>query len=161
MWFKVVLNKDGSVASCVEAAQSIDQGRTILFVEANNKEDALRAAKVRRSIYKLEYDRKLTSLGLCRDCRRPAVDGQTRCARCRDKKRHEDRQRSAGTFVPLTHEQRSELRSSRPKTSNERLVCLYECRNAFDRLGAKDFRKWLQSEIEKTFGADEEAQKAS
>lgn len=155
MWYRIELNKDGSVHSCVEAAPSLEQGRLVVFVEAATKALALEASVVRRRQRKVQYDVKLKNLGLCVNCRRPASHGKTRCDSCCEQKRSEDRQRKAGTFVKLTGEQRSALRTGRPKTNNERLILLYECRKVFDEQGSKAFRKWLQAQIDASFTAEE------
>lgn len=158
MWYKIVLNKDGSVASCEEAAPSLDEGRCVLFVEAASKQAAIEAAKVRRNSRKLAYDAKLKALGLCVDCRKPAALGKTKCPACIELQRTRDRARANGAYIPLTPEQRSQLRTGRKHTNNERLILLYECRRVFDERGAKAFRAWLQSEIDASFGETTAAQ---
>jgi hypothetical protein len=41
MWYRIELHSDGSVASCEEAASSLADGRSVHFVEADTKEDAI------------------------------------------------------------------------------------------------------------------------
>jgi hypothetical protein len=154
MWYKIVLNKDGSIASCEEAAQSLDQGRSVIFVEAESRRAAMLAAKVRRNARKMAYDHKLTALGLCRDCRKPARAGKLRCVECSERKSRYDKERARGTYVPPTSEERSQRRIGRPKTSNERLILLYECRKVFDERGHREFRRWLQGQIDASFSRE-------
>ena len=60
-------------------------------LETRRVYDRARSQTPKRKAYKQEYRRKYTrqkiEQGLCRDCRKPAIEGQTRCETCRDKHR--------------------------------------------------------------------------
>jgi hypothetical protein len=79
MWYRIELNKDRSVRTCVEVSGSINEGRSVHYIEADSKESAIliltsryeiRMATGRISSLKTHHARK--ALGLCVSCPKPA-----------------------------------------------------------------------------------------
>jgi len=156
MWFRVELNKDGSVAKCdaVEANESSRGGR-VYFIEADSKEHALELGLKRYRAY-LESQRqgmrerraRLKKAGLCRDCS-GALDPEAksqrsiRCSACAKRAynlRHKiEEPGKQGVVRP------ERLATRLPE--DYRLAVLLEIRGRIDSLGAGKFYKWLNREI--------------
>lgn len=94
MWYRIELNKDGGMRSCVEVSGSLLEGRSVHYVEADSKESAiaiLASAWVKRK-EKLVSNMKArkaahAAAGLCGLCSRPQVPGLLLCQKHRDERK--------------------------------------------------------------------------
>ena len=72
-------------------------------LETRRVYDRARNQTPNRKAYNQEHQRKYRrqniEKGLCRDCRKPAIEGQTRCETCRDKHRARCRRSSADAYA--------------------------------------------------------------
>jgi hypothetical protein len=174
MWFKVVFNKDGSVASCEESGPSISDGKHVFYVEADDKVKAISRArddlsKLRR--HHLSKREKHRASGLCVLCDNRAATGRVKCGPCLQRqKESRDRKRARGGN--LTAEERArisseslrkagaaggraqiedlqkpleELRTERSRRLLRRAMA--EVRDAFWRLSGPAFASWLDERI--------------
>jgi|1185.fasta_scaffold216915_2 hypothetical protein len=89
MWFRIELNKDGGISSCVqtEASQS-DAGKKVYYIEADSAAEAASAAVVRYRDYLKRQSESVNSrraerrsAGQCPRCGVPVTEG-TWCADC-------------------------------------------------------------------------------
>ena len=68
-------------------------------LEARRQYEIARSQTPERKTYQLELHRKnyakRVDLGLCRDCGKLPIEGQTRCEACRDKHKADGRRRNA------------------------------------------------------------------
>jgi hypothetical protein len=178
MWFKVVFNKDVSVASCDESSPSLSDGKHVFYVEADDKPKALHVARLRfEGRLKNLKDRRLAA-GQCVSCGSPTPGKGRRCCQpCQDRmtqKSQESKDRAkAGT--PLTAEERRERRlnslrkgsglieravaasvavtTKQPQDHNWKtrrvvLRALRDVEDAYRRLSAPVFHAWLRERIE-------------
>lgn len=99
MWYRIELNKDGSIATCVEVEESHRNSRSVRYVEAVSREEACAAILL---WHKNEKDRSIRNYekrrraGLCYCCGAPARPGMSECADCSDRKNAHKRAVRAG-----------------------------------------------------------------
>lgn len=105
MWYRIELNKDRSVRSCVEVSGSLNEGRSIHYIEADSKESAIailaKKYEVRRKdMYtaKAKWLAKTRESGSCVVCAAPrGEDGtDTYCRKCLARKKGRRRAVAAG-----------------------------------------------------------------
>lgn len=93
MWYRIELNKDRSVRTCVEVSGSLNEGRSIHYIEADSKASAiaLLAARwqkqmSRQRVYADNRNKELDSKGLCRRCkkRKGSTGTESLCRVCAD-----------------------------------------------------------------------------
>lgn len=168
MWFRIELNKDHSVRSCVEVSGSLYEGRSVHYVEAATKElaIALLARDYERQLVKKRAigkrrTRRLMSAGLCLKCELPVGDdrsGKSYCASCQKLcTANTKRWRHDGPMAkPRVHsdEEKADIRLkslahwSKPRRHQAAQARLLgRVLAAFQSLPADDFKKWLQEEI--------------
>lgn len=89
MWFKVEVNKDGSVATCEQVDVSLKSGVSVVYIEAESKEKAIEKAvayverirlKARRS-----YEKNREKILAADRARRAARAKAGICSRCDEK----------------------------------------------------------------------------
>jgi hypothetical protein len=178
MWYRIELNKDGSVASCMEVEACISEGRNVRYVEADSRGAALKlvAAWWRRKAKDTEYYRKRAEAarlaGACSRCRiRPRAGGAKTCAACADQNKKLRDAYHTGARVKsrrkdMTDDERAaaaqrRLVSMRNHMAGERALCgggnpkkvrrvaLEQVLAKFDELSPAAFRSWVQDEIAK------------
>lgn len=107
MWYRIELNKDRSVRSCVEVSGSIKEGRSIHYIEADSKESAiaiLARAYEKRLARSREHVRVRTAASaaksLCVQCgckiKSQTRVGGARCKKCKKYQVAQHRLRKAG-----------------------------------------------------------------
>lgn len=153
-WFRIEMNKDGSVAAsqCV-GPSSGDKGSRVFYIEAESETFAIAAAVSR---YRSYLDRQRTDMAngraarkaacLCRDCGAPVSDGMLRCRICLDHEkdvRHNDKPPGVrGVVRPIVQELRLE-RAGR----SQRFHIIEEILRAAIRMKAGiAFISWLRAE---------------
>jgi len=150
MWFKVVIRRNGEVASCEHVADASEDGASVFFVDAANKTEAIGLAKKLKNERKRAIVVRLKKAGLCVDCRKPNPRDTQRCKACTKIRSQNTMQRRAGTFIPKTHEELSAVHRLRPRMSAERLLALLEVQRHLDEFGYRGFtafRRWLAEAI--------------
>jgi hypothetical protein len=89
-WYRIEIQKDGSVASCECVGPSAgDRGGRVFYIESDSETWAIASAISRYKSY-LERQRESVqarresrkSAGLCTECGQPAPDGQRNCNPC-------------------------------------------------------------------------------
>jgi hypothetical protein len=154
MWYRIELNRDGSVGACTEVEATIPvRGGRVYFIEADTKEQALATGLARYNAY-LESQRasmrvkreQLKAEGRCRDCRGVLDRDGIRCASCAKRcVALRDKLEVPGVRgVP-----RAETLANKLPT-NTRLLVLHEVLGKFDRLTPRAFRAWLLAAVEKS-----------
>ena len=155
MWFRVELNKDGSVSTCTHVeARSTEAGRQVYYIEAESDTFACASAVSR---YKAYIDRQRESMverraarkaaGLCRECQKPVGNGKLRCAEClaheRDIRYHGKPAGTRGVVRPVVLEQRLEAagRSQRERILQEVLDAALSMRAGLA------FISWLRNQL--------------
>jgi hypothetical protein len=107
MWFRIELNKDRSVRSCVEVETSFKNGRSVYYIEADSKEKALQVL-VRKYQERIDRSRAYANkryadfkaMGICPGgCNEPAPEGRVFCRRCQDDAEVKRKQRVTGQRV--------------------------------------------------------------
>lgn len=148
MWYRLELNKDGSAASCTEAEGSKRDGKTVLYVEASSKSEAIKLGRA-KFFDRLAAQRDAAlAAGFCGECCvEKAMKGRTMCARCAEKKlaRRQERE-SRGrplTQAETTERRREAFRSSRPGW----VPVLRATLKMFDSLPPAKFRSWLVQQL--------------
>jgi hypothetical protein len=175
MWYRIELNKDGSVKSCAEVEACIVEGKHIRYVEADSRASAVGLVQAwwRQRAAVAERTRNYRQKGLC-DCSRPVERGRKSCEACRSRRRESQkrcRARQNGEIIPLrsskpaaTDAERAlavkrirdnarsrsrERRRDMSDVSRSRLRALTEVLRQFDRATPRAFRAWLVAEIDK------------
>ncbi len=105
MWYRIELNKDRSVRTCVEVECSLNEGRSVHYVEADSKAAAIAILAARyeellrrhRRAGKKYADRKLSE-GACLGCggERGGTHSRTLCIACLAKARERGAKRRRG-----------------------------------------------------------------
>lgn len=179
MWYRIELNKDGSIRSCAEVEACATEGRNVRYVEADSRKDALvlvaawwrRAETMRRNNQARITDCK--KRGICVHCRSRPAEGDWRCGVCRQAQRDSadrSRRRARGEDIPrlVSHAKTDEARAASVlrdrETRARRLVRQYSrdwrmggnlaIRTLSRVLASYDsnpdgFRAWLVSEIDR------------
>lgn len=149
MWFKVILNKDLSIASCEQVDNAYtEQGKHIVYCEADSREAALKYAKI------------LADSRIRARERRHAAKLADRCGSCgyertdprHDKCKTQQRKRAAvvrqalaaGAEPPPPLPPRA-WAATVPGTTRSRI--LTEVREHYVRMSREDFFAWLEAEI--------------
>lgn len=127
MWYKVEIDNEGGIKSCVEVEASVAQGRHVRYVEADSRADAIKlvqqwyrhAERSRRNTNERMRVAKLT--GRCRSCMQPRGEGCTAvyCRTCADRRAERARERFAGAPA---------INAPRAKTDEERAATLSRSR---------------------------------
>jgi hypothetical protein len=178
MWYRIELNKDGSVASCTEVEACVLEGRNVRYVEANSKFLACvlvqkwwknRAQENRRE--KKMADRRFQA-GLCK-CGATAKPGRQRCPGCQARSAQLKREVRAGR-APLhgysrTDAERAQAAFRRQESLKKRndsryekakqvagasnpkkarRIALEQALAKFDQLTVDAYRAWLVREIQ-------------
>ena len=92
---RVPAKKRRSVAKKAKANDAKQQRPKKVIVPKNPKKKRIPLTpEARREIQRTNHKEKLAS-GLCRDCREPAIEGQTRCEKCAEKDRVSRRKNDA------------------------------------------------------------------
>jgi hypothetical protein len=148
MWFRITIRRDGSIASCAEVESALANDETVIYVDAENKTDALYLAK--REWHR-NYQRARSLAGICR-CGKPTDKDRMRCRPCLDKdtkksleKYHAKR---GGTYKPLMPVTRS--KKAKPLSYTRvgvRQRILTEVLRAYDNRAGRGFREYLLDEI--------------
>lgn len=171
MWFRIELHKDNSIASCVQVSDSRNDGRAVHYIEAANKEDAIKTLLAR---YDLNNERRrqavknrterLRAEGLCRKCGRVPCggDGMFYCAGCLDKKKdYQQAVKNGQPVVPncfttdaklssqLKRQKQDIKRASQRANGNYIIVrvAYARCLHSFDTMTPTPFRSWLCEEL--------------
>lgn len=168
MWFRIELHKDGSVASCAEVEGSFKDSKHVLFVEADNKQTAIRdaARRYRERFRKATNERyhRQRAKGLCM-CGAP-LTGKTKCEKCLAEQNEGSRRRREairnGTYVPpkamadeLFLKKRRDATVRYQKKWSERAREIYWADDLniptlkkvlaqYDKLSPRAFRSWLE-----------------
>ena len=175
MWFKIELEKDGAIKTCVEVGVSLCEGRHVLYIEADSKEKACaQVAALWRARLARDYARKRawrdaqTAKGQCTKCVTPAKPGARMCQRHLDIMKQRDREIRTGQrqakklyrINKLSDEQLISVREGHMEAErvrkrkitmlarNGRETTLRECLHRFDQ-SRETFRNWLVAEIAK------------
>lgn len=173
MWYRIELNKDRSVRTCVEVECSLNEGRSVHFVEADSKASAIailaarwdrRTAGNRQALARRRE--RLKKEGLCRDCGSPRNPGKSRCDACSQKAnntqwlgrngqpstrpRHTTPEAKAEALVRARErEARASTKNVETKYYRQQQIRQYQkCLDAFDRMTPSCFRAWLLAQIE-------------
>lgn len=95
MWYRIELNKDRSVRTCVEVSGSLNEGRSIHYIEADSKESAIailaasyEKARSRNRRTSAKYAEAKKAKGECTVCRKnkePHRADNSVCQKCADK----------------------------------------------------------------------------
>jgi hypothetical protein len=174
MWFKVTINKDGSVASCEQVAASLENGKTIRYVEADSAELALQwVNRWQRSLHlarerSARYKQEAMAAGMCVTCKRvPAKEGKVSCEACLGDQRQYARDRRLDLREPRGQFSQEEklriyqerlargLKKQKNRGANTyayaqqvtRRDTLCEVLTKFDACNAVVFRAWLEAEM--------------
>ena len=159
MWFKVVFNKDGSVAECTHVEGVIRQdGKGVAYVDAPNATLAIASARRWFQNLKERTQRQRAARkdsGLCRCGAELDAPERSliRCRVCLDKEAAGQSRRNAGVRLPA--EQRREAarknldkaRASSVGRHMSQLKLMLETRDAFWRLSGPAFADWLEARI--------------
>ena len=175
MWFKIVTNKDGSVASCEQVDVSKDNGKTVHYVEASNKSEAIELILSRyrdNAAKQRERDRarrdKLRSANLCARCgKNNRSDGMSICFECSEK--DAARQRKQRQELKLgrpklwkknesdddriksqINRQKKDIEKARKKANGSYIivrVAYARCLQAFDSMTPNAYRTWLSEQL--------------
>lgn len=84
MIYRVEFKKDGSVASCRAVESHLKNGGLVVYIEADDPEQAIGLAQRKLDRWKNAKYADLIASGLCPDCLvRQIDDGKKRCGACR------------------------------------------------------------------------------
>jgi hypothetical protein len=173
MWFRIELNSDHSVKSCVEADRSVRNRVAILYIEASSKEEALRIVRERYE-RKLRYDRerkreareRAMAEGVCLNCK-GAIEtersGRRYCVRCAQYQLESKAARKLGIglnagkartdsdkVARLGKQREAHLRRDKKRANNwlrAKRTTFASCLEAFDQMTANSFRAWLVEQL--------------
>jgi hypothetical protein len=175
MWFRIELNKDRSVRTCVEVEGSIaTRGGSVHYVEADTKEQAIRllAARYDRRAELVNANKRkrkaaYATAGLCRECGAARAPGKSRCAKHLELRRLGKQRIRRGETRPVVRlspaekaaaveRQRAQVRDGVKKTyakygsgaNYHRFRTLVKVLEAFDGMTPGNFRMWLVQQIE-------------
>jgi predicted DNA-binding transcriptional regulator AlpA len=165
MWFRVELNADGSVVSCEHVESSgTENGGSVLYVEAQSPEEALRLAAAAYDV-RMGKKRKQRALrilsGRCSACGKTNEDPFLLCAECRAKgRRNKSKAHAPGRQRPRTPTEKAERELEHQKKlaakrsvldalrmERARKSTLLEVLKAFDDQTPGQFRAWLGAEL--------------
>lgn len=163
-WFRLVANKDGSIATCEHfVGARDDKGRSVHFVQALNAEDAIQkwAARYRnRTALTKKARRKNIELGLCRNNARHGVAvASGLCRACANSANSRRRAVQKGCVLKVqrnvTPEQQAaaEVRYRKRHDSISRATlakrrAFKNALEAFDEMPPARFRGWLVAQIQ-------------
>jgi hypothetical protein len=173
MWFKVTINKDGSVASCENVGAALENGKTVRYVEADSSEAALKIVaawqrdREQRHVRERAKYQQMKASGLCLHCLKvPRVPDRVHCAACLEWHRAYARDRYHGRIDtglrPEAERAKAfgEARDRKLKKMRERpggnygfaravtrRELLAEVLKNYDLLPPEEFRVWLSSEL--------------
>lgn len=167
MWFRIELNKDRSVKSCVEVESSLKDGRSVHYIEADSKAEALRILAARYDSYLAREKARHLSLrlsrsrqGMCIDCgREPQIrpgDKGSRCQICID--RMKANRFAKGPRIKATTDEEKAQKQISNDARRRREGARYRRRmranllravlSNFDTMRASEFRAWLISQLD-------------
>lgn len=148
MWFKVVLNKDLSIASCEQVANAFDDaGRHVIYCEADDKAGALKYAKHLADARRNSRERRAMAKanGRCTSCGH-GFDSPKH-AGCKARKRVRS---TAVRDAELASLPRPEPKKPGPQVhqfGSIRERILTEVREHYVRMTREEFFAWLEAEI--------------
>lgn len=163
-WWRVAMDRDGSVHSCEQIELVATPGRVVgyVYVQANDRAAAVAKARAwyeRRKEIRRKADQKRSAArkakGMCRDCpAKVCAESMLYCAehlaRHREAVRRHDRGETRhprpNPIAAMKHDQK------RRKLYQHQMMHLGRVLQKFDDLGPSGFRVWLVTEIEKRGG---------
>jgi hypothetical protein len=160
MFWRVELDKEGSLKSCDACAERGKNGQRVIYVEAEDKPSACTAAKQwweKRKNYNAELSRRrskeLASKGLCTSCGQRPLVNKWYCEQCRARSNERHSARRQGAAPPpqrpasTPEEARERWRESSRNHGGSRGYLLRRALKNFDALTPTEFRRWLVNEI--------------
>lgn len=162
MWFRVEVEKDWAIKSCVEVEGSFTDTATVFYVEAESKHSAIIRIKqylkscATEAASKTRRANAYRAAKRCVRCGCPVETGKSECLDCRGKMNARRRKRlaqaKAGVMLPSKSLEEKAAhfftrRNENTKKSRRR-VLLKQCLTAFD-MNPIGFRAWLLAEIAK------------
>lgn len=157
IWWRVVLDKDGSIKTAEQVEYAGQGSKLVRFVEANTKAEACSIAKRwhenRKQIERRCEQKRLAaarSAGMCTRCKcRKARKNRVQCERCSEQQAARDPRRGGqrAGFVAKTPEQSFADYTYKNRQSSRLRIHAKVCLRQFDALGPVEFRAWLVSEI--------------
>ncbi len=164
LWWRVELDRDGSIKTCSEIEYASTPERYVRFIQASTRVEACSVAKewwARRSSRSSACSQarrlELKVAGRCTRCRERPLCNATHCVRCRDIVNRRNRDLRAGAerekkaLDPVEAQARErashlKFRESHPERyATLRFVAALK---KFDELGPQKFREWLVERIE-------------
>lgn len=154
MWFKVVFDNTGGVRSCDIVSTLYEGTDLVVFVDANNRAEAIDAARHEYANRRKRATRGLrVSQGLCTErmagCAGKARPGQTRCQNCAD--RHHDKRMKKWRDVP-----KGKPGAPRGIGIKRRAVLVEVLEKVQSAKSVGDFVRWLADEIRRIDDANAE-----
>ncbi len=171
MWFRIVTNRDGSIASCEQVDSSLSNGRQTFYIEADTRAAAIKVLldryernnKLRRDAA-AERVSKARRDGLCSHCcKRPRGAGLSYCSQCLEAKRARRAELKAGapklSLAASTQEQKLRAQAKRAQKDNAKAskkanghfimvrVAYARCLNALDTMTPSNYRAWLVEQL--------------
>jgi hypothetical protein len=171
MWFRIELHKDGSVATCDEVEGSFKDTRTVHYVEADSKAQAINALAARWERLREENRKRQAqryadrrASGRCYQCGDDS-DGYL-CSRCAARKNEArracveasrkrgsapkaDRASPAALKAAAYNVERKRWAEKQLKAGGSRGATLRAVLRRFDEMPPRAFRAWLALEIER------------
>jgi hypothetical protein len=148
MWFKVLLNKDLSIASCEQVDQAFENGKHVIYCEADTKDAALKYAKQLAKTRIISKERRAAAKisGRCNSCGH-ARDSEVH-RRCLDRKGA--RAKTVREAIKQGLPRPGPTRPPGPIThqhGTHRWRILTEVRERYVSMGREAFFSWLETEI--------------
>jgi hypothetical protein len=157
VWWRVLLDRDGSVRSCEQVEAVEKDGQSAVFVQANNAAQAVMRAKSwlerrRASRRRSEAKRKERNRdGICRDCKEPVCATSRRyCQEHLEHHRELGRRWYHGESTPRQERSPLEMQqhvNEQARGYRRQQVQLNDVLEKYDTLSPRAFRAWLVSEI--------------
>ncbi len=171
MWYRIELNKDNSVSTCVEVEGSrTDEGKSVHFIEASSRQEAISTLLERYNSHKNRNNAKTAKLrasriaaNLCDNCgKNEPIKFQRKCPICREIENRRKANRRAGifTFKRSTTDQEKAATQLRKQAADKRRrytkadgklttrrVAYASCLQAFDSMTTNAYRTWLVEQL--------------
>lgn len=174
MWYRIELNKDRSVKTCVEVESSYKDGRSVHFIEADSREAAIAKLATQWSMINSKSKMRMRERtaarlanGLCARCREKSLPGKRLCEfhrleQLRYKKASvtgESKKRKIlktdediAAFMLQRREKLNKAARARVRTSCTAATTIIkrytEVLEAFDTMPPHRFRGWLTAKIQ-------------
>jgi|SRR6188508_316119 len=159
MFWKVEIDKEGSILSCETVASIGKNGSRVIYVEAETKVDACTNAKAwhehkkayMRTFTKERRDKRIRD-GMCTGCgKNRAREGRRTCTTCANSQSARDKSGGAGRelLTPEEAARRQEAQSTdwRRRRGGSKGSTLRGVLHKFDEMNPDTFRLWLVGEI--------------